>query len=791
MKVPYGWLRELCPTSLSPEEVAAALTGRGIEVDDVRYPWAAVTGVRVARVLDVRDHPGADKLCLATIDTGEGEREVVVGVRNMAPGDLVPHAAPGATLPGFDRPLERRTIRGQVSEGMLCSPKELGISGDHGGILILPSDLEPGMDLARSIGLDDAVIDIEVFPNRPDLLSVLGVARELAAATGDDLHPPDLSVPEAEEEKAGDAAWVEVRDPARCPRYVARVIRGVRHVASPLVAQVRLTAAGMRPLSAVVDATNYVLLELGHPMHPFDLARLAGGGVVVRTAGEGETLRTLDEVERRLSPEDLVIADREKAVGVAGVMGSAAAEVGEGTTDVLLESAWFEPLGILRTARRLGLRTEASVRFERGADPEVPADAAARAARLMVEWAGGIVLAGTVDVGETPPRRTVEVRPRRASLLLGEPLGGAEVREALGRLRLLSREEGDRVQVEVPGWRVDLAREVDVIEEVARVRGYDRLGSALPGVRRAGGLDHRQRLQRRLRDALVRAGLFEVTLPTFVSPAVLDVFEDDRREGIPLRNPVSAEEDRLRTALLPGLLGVARRNAAHRNGSVRLFEIGHVFRTSPLEEEHLAVVLAGDASIGWPSEHRPHDFLDAKGILEHLCEVLGVPRPSLGPPAPLPYHPGRSSMVEVGGRPVGEVGEIHPGVATSFDLSGRVAALELRVDGLLEAAEAAPMYEEVSRFPAVHRDLAFVVGARTPAGRVETILRETSGELLDRVALFDVFEGDPVPAGKRSLAFSLDLRARDRTLTDEEVERVVAAIAERLRAEVGAELRTG
>ncbi|MDQ3991594.1 MAG: phenylalanine--tRNA ligase subunit beta, partial [Actinomycetota bacterium] len=388
MRVPLDWLRELCPIELAPEALAERLTMHGVQVERILRPWAGVTGVVVARVLDVRDHPAADKLCVTTIESGAGEHTVVAGVRNMAPGDLVPWARPGATLPGMEGTLERRSLRGVQSDGMLCSPRELAISADHGGILVLPPGLDPGRDVTEALRLDVPVLEIEVHPNRADLLSVLGVARETAMATGSDLFPPDASVDEGDA-KAADAATVAVVDRRGCPRYVARIVAGVGVGPAPLAVQVRLTAAGMRPVSNVVDATNYAMLELGHPMHPFDLSRLAGRGIVVRRASDGERMVTLDGVERTFTDADVLIADAERAVGVAGVMGSAAAEVGESTTEVLVEAAYFDPATIYRTARRLGIRTEASIRFVRGADPEAPAAGAARAARLMAAWSGG------------------------------------------------------------------------------------------------------------------------------------------------------------------------------------------------------------------------------------------------------------------------------------------------------------------------------------------------------------------------------------------------------------------
>ena len=792
MKVPYSWLRELVPTRLSPEEVAVALTEHGVEVDAVVRPWAGLSGVIAARVLEVIDHPNADRLAVAGVDAGGEERRVVVGVRNMAPGDLVPYAPPGATLPGLEGVLDRREIRGETSDGMLCSPKELGISADHGGILIL-SEGEPGADVAELLGLDEAVIDIDVFPNRPDLLSVLGVAREVAAITGEDVRPPTPALRESDE-KAADAASVEVADFERCPRYLGRVIRGVTPGPSPLWAQIRLTACGMRPVSNVVDASNYALLELGHPMHPFDLETLRGRGVVVRRATDGERLVTLDGVERVFTPEDLMIADRERAVAVAGVMGGAEAEVGEGTTEVLLESAYFAPLGVLRTARRLGIRTEASVRFERGADPEAVADAAVRAAGLISEWAGGAVLSGEIDVGAPPPRHRVAVRPERATLLLGMDVSSSDVLDVMSRLGLEGKEEDGVVMVEIPGRRVDLRIEADLIEEVGRVRGYDNLPSTLPGVAQAGGLDRDQRVRRRLQDALVRAGLMQIQSVSFASREDLDLFDDERRDGVRVANPVSEEQAFLRSSLLPGLLRAGALSIGHRRPAVRLFEHGHVMRLGEggvAEHDAVAALLTGPALEEWPAERRPQDYFDAKGALEHLLEELGVRRWALGAAPGAPYHPSRSASVLLDGERLGEIGELHPSVAERFDVGGRVAAFELRTGPLIGAVPQRVEASGVSRFPPVRRDLAFVVDRSVPAAELRAALVEEAGPLLDRVLLFDVYDGEPLPEGKRSLAFAVDLRAEDRTLTDAEAGEVVSRIAERLASDFGAELRAG
>jgi phenylalanyl-tRNA synthetase beta chain len=426
VKVPVSWLRELVPTDLPVDELAERLTRRGVKVEGILDPWAGLEGVRIVEVLDVRDHPDSDKLCVARIRHAAGEIELVVGVRNMRPGDLVPWASPGARVPVLDVPLETRTIRGVVSNGMLCSPRELGLGPDHEGILIVSDPgFDVGTDVKGALGLAEPILDIEVEPNRPDFLSVLGVARETAAETGVPLEEPPCDVDEVAE-RADAVATVRTDAPESCPRYVGRIIRGVAPARSPLKVQARLVACGMRPISAIVDATNYVMLERGQPLHAFDMGRLAGPGIVVRHAADGEELRTLDDIDRTLHAEDLLICDVERPVALAGVMGGATSEVSDATTDVFLESAFFTREGVLRTARRLDLHTEASHRFERGTDREGLDAAAARCAALIATWSGGSVLEGVVSDGEVAPRAWVSMRPSRASALLGYDASSAD-----------------------------------------------------------------------------------------------------------------------------------------------------------------------------------------------------------------------------------------------------------------------------------------------------------------------------------------------------------------------------
>jgi phenylalanyl-tRNA synthetase beta chain len=792
VKVVVSWLKEYCPSDLSPEELAELLTSKGAEVEEIERPWDRLKGVVVARVVEVRDHPNSDTLCLARVSTGDAEREVVVGVRNMKPGDLVPLAGPGATVPALPEPLSARKIRGVVSDGMLCSPWELGITTEHTGILVIPDDVRPGTDLKRAYGLDDSVLDIEVTPNRPDFLSVIGIAREVAAATGVPLHMPDVAVEEVDE-KADEVATVEILDLDRCPRYLARVVRGIAHSPSPIRVQARLTASGMRPLSAAVDATNYAMLEIGQPLHPFDLSRLEGPGIVVRRANDGERLVTLDGVERAFTPDDLLICDTERPVAVAGVMGGAVAEMSESTADVLLESAWFERGGIQRTRRRIGLSTEASMRFERGTDPEAVPLGADRACRLMAEWCGGRVLAGSVDAGGAPERRQVWMRPSRASLVIGYPVSTAEAAEAFDRLGMACEVEGDDlVVVEIPGYRVDIEREVDLIEEVVRVQGYDRVGATVPPVRQVGGVPPAYGFLARLRGSLRRSGIREVRLLSFASQEDVEMAEGDG--PIRITNPLQADESFLRTRLLPGLLRAVQRNVYRHVRGVALFEVGTVFRMkdgAADERPSLALALTGPAFQSWAEPPRSFDFFDAKGALEALLEDAGVRDWSMGPPAGWPFHPARSAAIVADAEGLGVVGEIHPSLVERLDLGGRVAAAEVDVRALMAHASSELEVRDVPRFPPVRRDLAFVLDATTHAAQVQAALREAGGDLIETCLLFDVFSGPPLPEGKKSLAFSIDLRAPDRTLTDEEADAVVRRIAERLASEFGGELRAG
>ena len=791
MRVPLGWLREFAPTDMGPEELAELITHRGVKVEGVLRPWEGLEGVVVVRVVEVRDHPGSDKLCVARIFHGSGETELVVGVRNMVAGNLVPWAPPGARVPALAEPLSVRPVRGVDSNGMLCSARELALSQDHGGILLLDAEgIGIGADLKTALGLDEGVFDIEVEPNRPDLLSVFGVAREVAAATGVPLLAPDLTVEEIAE-KAADVATIRLDAPDGCPRYLARVIRGIEHRPSPLRAQARLSACGMRPIEAVVDATNYAMLELGQPLHGFDMDRLAGPGIVVRHARADERLTTLDDVERVLTSQDLLICDVREPVAIAGIMGGRTSEVSDTTSNVLLESAYFTRGGILLTARRLDLHTEASHRFERGTDPEGLDPGATRCAALIAAWAGGDVLAGAAEAGDVPVRRWVAMRPARASSLLGYDVTAGDAVAVFDVLKMLSRVETDEVQVEIPGYRTDLDREVDLIEEVVRIQGYDRVGSRLPRSAHAGGLPLPYAFAARVKDAFRGLGLREVRPAPFSSAEDLALFGDD--DAVAVANPLRAEEGYMRTRLTPGLLRTVAANQSRGVERICVFEVGTTFRLAePFAETRKAgFALAGPAREGWDGDRRPFDVLDAKGVLEAALSELGVRSWSLGDELGPPFHPGRSAEVRVGEHHAGVLGEIHPRVTDRLGIAGRVAVCVVGMASLMRGAGDAFAFHDVPRYPPVRRDLAFVLPEDARAGDVRSALHEAGGELLSRSTLFDVFRGGSLPEGAKSLAFSLEFRALDRTLTDEEAQGPIDRIVELLHDRFGAELRAG
>jgi len=799
VRVSINWLKEFVDIPVTSAELADRLTLAGVAVDRIDKPSAGVTGVVTGRVVEVRPHPNADRLLIAAVDIGGEILQIVTGAANFKVGDVVPVAPVGATLAG-DLAIRRAKFRGVESWGMMCAADELGIGDDHEGILILPSDTPVGVAAGPILGLDDEILELDLTPNRGDCLSVLGVAREVATLLGKPLKRRKPAFPELDLQ-AQRMVRVDIEDPRLCSRYVARVLVDVRVGPSPLWMQTRLFTAGVRPISNIVDVTNYVMLELGQPQHAFDYDAVHNAHVIVRRARPGETLVTLDGNERSLAPDMLLITDPRTVIGVAGVMGGLDSEVTADTRRVLLESACFNPVSIRRTSRALGLRSEASIRFEKGVDPEGCLKAADRALELMQIIGAGHAAAGAVDVYPDPyTPRTLIVRPERVEEILGLAVPAKTIRDILERLEFAPRETGGRFLVRVPSHRTDVFREIDLIEEVARIHGYHRIPDTLPfGVTVPGVRTKAQVLESRLRELLVACGLTEVITYTFTNRKVFDRLRlpgtSPLRRTVPLRNPLNEDQTEMRTLLYPSLLDVLARNYQRRNTNAALFEIGRVYHprdNAPLPEEglRLAAALMGRTPAGWRRKDEPLDFFFLKGVLESVAREIGLETLTFTAEQDEPsFHPGRTARLRAGEANLGIIGELHPEVLEAYDLPPGVVVTEIDLDLVLAVDKKTPTFVPLPRFPSVERDLALVIRKDIPAREVMALIRKAGGELLRELRLFDVYEGRQIREGYRNLGFSLVFRAEDRTLTDEEVGRYLEAIIRTLEDTYGAQLR--
>jgi phenylalanyl-tRNA synthetase beta chain len=805
MRIPVAWLRSYCDPGLSADEIAERLTMVGLKLERLHRTGVGDTGdFVIGKVLEVEGHPDADRLTVCTVDDGSGApRTIVCGAPNVAAGQTVAVARPGATMPDGSV-LGEATLRGVRSNGMILAEDEVGIGEEHAGIMVLADGAQPGAPLSEHLPIADEAIEIEITPNRPDAMGVYGVARDLHAATAAPLaeDPTGADAEPRGTDSAGDHASVEIADPDICLRFTARVFEDVRIGPSPLWLKQRLMAAGQRPISNVVDITNYVMLTCSQPLHAFDLHEVRGGRIVVRKAAEDETMTTLDEVERTFTSEMALVCDAEGPSGIAGIMGGQISEVSDKTTRVLMEAATWVGPNIMRTSRALGLRTEASARFEKQLHPDLAMAAQRLAARLMVELCGARMVPGTIDVYPAPEGlRTVPLRQERITRLLGEEVAPDEVRAILLRLGFEEREDGWLV----PAWRdSDVQREADLIEEVARIHGLDKLPTTLPSRRHAVGLlTPRQHLRRRLEDALRDRGLNECISYSFTSPAAIERLRLGDQPLLLVDNPLSEDQSVMRPLLLPGLLDAARHNAARGRAGFALFESAHVYLPSdspdvpddvspggamPADErEHLAALMTQAAPGGWRTPPRPADFHAVRALLE---AVLGVARVDWrAEPVPQPFlHPGRAAVLAADGRELGWIGELHPLAAQAWELDGPVAAFEIDFGTVAELAQGESRYRDVTSFPGVLQDIAVVVPEEVPAAEVEAAVRAGGGELLDRLAVFDLYHGEQVGEGRKSVALRLEFRAPDRTLTDEEVAERRAAI-ERELAGIGGRLR--
>lgn len=797
MKVPLEWLGEFVEINGSPEQIAAKLTAAGMKVERISRTGEGIEGIIVGEVSEIAAHPNADKLSVVKVRTGCMDISVVCGASNFAVGDRVPVAQPGSKVPKVGE-IGRRNFRGVPSEGMLCSAAELGLGDDHSGILVLDPKAVVGTDLKQALGLGQAVLELEINPNRPDAMGLMGIAREVAACTGARLidNTEALLNFETSDTPASEMVQVEIEDPEGCPRYMARVIEGAGTGPSPGWAQQRLRLSGVRPISAVVDATNYAMLVTGHPQHAFDAGKVGGSRIVVRRARRGEILRTIDDAERRLDPEDLVIADESDPIALAGVMGGRDSEIGEQTSRVILETATFEPRSIFRTSRRHALRTEASARFERGVDAE-GVDIASRLATLLISmWAGGKPAAGSVDVYPSPVKReSITLRPERARSLLGAGFSEEEMVDALERVGLEPKVSRGAIRTTVPTYRVDLKGEEDLVEEVARVLGYDRIPTTLPaGSNRHGRLPDEEKQLRKLRRGLAGAGLYEARTSTLVSSADLDRIGAGIDAATRLANPISQDEAFLRPSLLPGILRSASLNLSRRPGDVRLFEIGRTFHPNgveaPTEKLRLALAMGGVVPQQWYAPARELDFYDLKGAVEVVLRTLGIDGASFEERRESIFHPTRGAgLFADDGTRLGVFGELEAATADRVGLPGRFCAGEFDLDALMSLTGKPRPAAEPSRYPAVLLDLAVVVPEKVEARGILEAARTSGGDLLESVRIIDVYRGEQAGAGSKSVAISMSFRSRERTLGEGEALERRDAIAKALADRYGGKVR--
>lgn len=789
---------------LAPEELAERLTMAGIPVEEITSPVPGLSQIVVGRVEELFPHPNSDHLMICRVNVGGEVLQLVSGAPNLSVGLNVAVAKPGVTLKDGVT-VERKVLRGERSEGIICSGAELGTDewgfGDDKGVLILDPAVEPGTPLDIALGLDDHIFEFELTPNRGDCLSVINLAREVKALTGGKMKLPHARVKETEE-KTADLISVKIAEPELCRRYAARIIRDVKIAPSPSWLQYRLRSAGIRPINNIVDVTNYVMLETGQPLHAFDYDKLHDRQIVVRRPYRGEKMVFLDGALRELDPEMLVIADAREPVALAGVMGGLTSEVTESTRTVLLESAHFNPLNIRLTAKKLGLRTEAAQRFEKGVDINGVIRALDRAAHLIEELGAGIATSGVVDEYVRPEvPLTIRLRTSRVNRVLGTSLDRAAVQEILSRLDFTSELCGhDALLVSIPSYRQDIRQEIDLIEEVARLYGYERIEPTIPvGVLGQETRSQRQRLRELITEVMVSAGLNEVITYSFIGEYSLEklgLLDSNIAERlVRIQNPLREDQGVLRPTLLPGLVNTVNTNYKRKQPDLGIFELGAVFESRgseelPLEKLRLGLAACGKLERDWLEPPRERDFYYLKGIVEELFEVLGVRSVSYQPwKNTLTLHPGRAAQIFVGSEIVGFLGELHPDVLERYDLPVRVVVAELDLEAIFPFVDLRTVFQPLPRFPGIYRDLAVVVPVAIPAERIRTAIIESGGQLLRECRLFDVYQGPQLPSGYRSLAFSLLFQSQERTLTDEEVTEICRHILKELENRYGARLR--
>lgn len=797
MKLPLKWLKDFADINAGPKEYADALTMSGSKVEGIETLGEEIDKVVVGRITAVEKHPDADRLQVTLVDVGDETIQIVTGATNIKVDDLIPVALDGSSLPGGKK-IKRGKLRGVESFGMMCSISELGVTKEEypnaveDGIFILEGGLAPGMDIKDVLGLNETVVDFEITSNRPDCFSISGLARESAATFGAEFKKPEIKVKEAGDSVQGQAA-VEIKAPDLCSRYTARIVKDVKIEPSPRWMKERLKAAGVRPINNIVDITNYVMLEFGQPMHAFDLENLKGCKIIVRKAADGEKMQTLDGQDRELDSSMLVIADEERAVAVAGVMGGANSEITPGTKTILFESATFNGISVRLTAKKLGMRTESSGRFEKGLDPENALAAVNRAAQLVEQLGAGTVCMGIIDCYPVKAeKKIIPFNSGRINALLGTDISTGKMKEIFKRLEIEVDEAAGAVAA--PTFRPDLECEADLAEEVARFYGYNNIKATLLEGKAAtiGSRTWKQKIEQIIRQTMLSCGLSETYTYSFTSPKVFDRInlpeDSELRKTVDITNPLGEDFSIMRTTTVPDMLEVLATNYNRRVEEARLFEVSHVYipKSLPLVElpEEKPVLTLGMCG--------KVDFYDMTGVVDELMSMLGIRKYEYVPVKDNPtFHPGRTARLLVNGMECGILGEIHPDVAEKFDAAQRNYVGMIDMESLAAGASLKPEYKPLPRFPAVSRDIAMLVDDSVMVRQIEQLISAKAGKILEEIKLFDVYKGKQVPEGKKSVAYSIIFRAADRTLTDDEAGKAMGDIIKALSEKLGAQLRVG
>lgn len=800
MRVSYNWLREYVPIELSPNELGEKLTMAGIEVDEIIDLGVSYRSLKIGKILKIESHPQADRLLLCRVQLADGEVTVVTAAQNLKNGDLVPVALPGSTLPDGNK-IEATEFHGIRSQGMLCSEEELGLTRKSTGIMVLPAGTDLRANLDSLLGLDDYILVIELTPNRADCYGMLGIAREVAALTGVQVKLPDFRVEETTE-PVDQFVSIEVQDEELSPRYAGRVFLDVKLGESPLWLKARLLAAGMRPINNIVDLTNYVMLELNQPLHPFDLQQMKDQKIIVRSARENEAITTLDGQERKLSLGQLVIADPDQAQCIAGVMGSYHSEVTEKTNTVFLESASFSPVCIRRTAQVFALRSEAAIRFGKGLDPATVPLALDRVAYLAHKLKIARVAKGIIDINTCPvPPKKIRFRPERINALLGTELESTFMLDIFKRLNFKLEEKANGGHdLFPPTYRLDIEGEADLAEEVARLYGYERIPATYPAAKTIGKLTPEQEFTEAARRLLLGCGLSEIKTYSFHGESMfarLSIPVDHQlRQAVRMKDPLSEEGSLMRTTLLAGVIEALSYNAKRNLHDLQVFEIAHVYHPTatnelPEEPNHLAGGLCGKLfAPAWNQSDREVDYFDGKGLLESLLATLRAENVTFRRGEHPVLHPGRTAVLEFSGEPLGIVGEIHPQIKAEFDLVSPVVLFEINLEKLWQTVQKEVVQvKALPKFPPILRDLALILPEKVKVEEAIALFYQNSQEKLEAVRLFDIYQGDKIPTGYRSIAFSLTFRLQERTLQDEEVNTIMEGIVEEATGKLGAQIR--